>query len=74
MRDVVVGMPCAGALPHKRRARPPGIDIGGAAKVMCFRATPLFAVHNTLTPPMSMPGDRNRESIMILLTMGLNLD
>ena len=60
LRNDVVSMPFAGALPHYRRARSSGAHIGGAAKVMCFRATPLLAVHNTLTPPLSMPGDLAR--------------
>jgi hypothetical protein len=51
--DDVAGISLVDAVPQKRRARPPGADIGGSAKVRCFRATALFAVHNTLTPPMS---------------------
>ena len=39
---------CKGASPQERLARPPGADKGGAAKVMCFRATPPFAVHTRL--------------------------
>ena len=29
MRDDVAGIPLADAVPQKRRARPPGADIGG---------------------------------------------
>ena len=39
MRDDVVGMPFAGALPHKRQGKPPDIDIGGAGEVLQGHST-----------------------------------
>jgi len=40
LRDDVAGIWFVDASPKKRRARPPGADIGGVAKVTCFYQGP----------------------------------
>jgi hypothetical protein len=56
---------------HMRRVRPPGADIGDAAKVMCVGVTPLFAVHIKLTPPMSLRGGLARRICGDAFTNGM---
>ena len=74
-RDDVAGIPIGDAVPHKRRARPPGADIGGVSafvQSLNFQSSSLldqenpFVVVMAWSPCGSYDGYRRRRAIRAL--------